>query len=116
MISVYLPYPPTANNLFLNVGKRRVRTKRYDAWIAEALADIARQKPGRVCGAYRMALIATRPDRRARDVENLLKPTSDLLKKAGVIEDDSKAERVSAEWRPGAPEKGAPVLVFLEAA
>jgi crossover junction endodeoxyribonuclease RusA len=115
IVTLTLPYPPTANNLFLNVGKRRVRTKEYDAWIDESLIEVRRQKPAQVAGQYHMRLIADRPDRRARDIENLLKPASDLLTKAGVIEDDSKALSVYAAWsdRVG---KRAPILITLEAA
>ena len=70
-VTLTLPYPPTANNLFLNVGKRRVRTKQYDAWIQAALWEVKAQAPGKIDGAYHMRLIADRPDRRARDIEKV---------------------------------------------
>jgi hypothetical protein len=28
-----LPAPPTVNNLFINVGRRRAKSKRYRAWL-----------------------------------------------------------------------------------
>ena len=111
-----LPYPPTANNLYRNVRKGRVKTDHYNAWLAEALAVLRGQRFTYVPGSYRLALVVDAPDRRARDVDNLLKPVSDLLKKAGVISDDSKARKVSAEWSDTPPAKPGRVLVYVEAA
>jgi hypothetical protein len=31
-----LPAPPTVSNLFINVGRRRAKSKRYRAWLTEA--------------------------------------------------------------------------------
>lgn len=116
MIAFTLPYPPTANNLFMNVGKRRIRTKAYDAWIAEASYWIHIQNAPVVGGPYTLAIIAHRPDRRARDIDNLIKPISDVLTKTSVISDDSRAEKVSAEWSKLLPAKGATVYVTVEPA
>lgn len=113
MITLSLPYPPTANNLFLNVGKRRVRTKRYDAWLADAAECLRLQRPQPIAGTYKLSVIAERPDRRARDLDNLLKPISDALKKHGVIEDDSKALALAARWSSDPPRKDARVTVFV---
>jgi crossover junction endodeoxyribonuclease RusA len=41
---------------------------------------------------------AARPDKRKRDIDNLLKPISDLLKSIGAIEDDYLCEMISARW------------------
>lgn len=113
MIRLDLPYPPTANNLFLNTGRGRARTKGYDFWIALSRAEIMRQRPGSIMGPYHLKLTAERPDNRARDIDNLIKPTSDLLKKAGVISDDSKALSILAEWDLAHPSKAAVVHVSL---
>jgi crossover junction endodeoxyribonuclease RusA len=51
--------------------------------------------------AGRLAIEAVRPDKRRRDIDNLIKPVSDLLCSIGVIEDDSYCEKVSAEWITG---------------
>lgn len=111
-----LPYPPTTNNLFFNAGKRRVRTDRYDAWLAEGAAYIAQQRPTRVTGPYILTLIATRPDRRARDLGNLEKPVSDLLVKCGIVRDDADAQSIRLTWSDSAPDKAAGVSVLVEAA
>lgn len=115
MSTFSIPYPPTTNNLFLNVGKRRVRTKGYDNWTAAGAALIALQKPERVSGPFRLTLVANRPDRRRRDLDNIIKPTADLLTKAGVIADDSNAVEITARWADEIIAGGA-LTVTVEAA
>jgi len=110
MSAINLPYPPTTNNLFLNVGKRRVRTPRYDAWLREGAAMIAQQRPQKVTGPYALYLRAVRPDRRARDLGNLEKPVSDLLVKCGIVRDDSDACTIVLAWVLSNP-SGAAVTV-----
>lgn len=111
-----LPYPPTANNLFLNVEKGRVKSLSYRAWITAALWELKRQRPQLVRGAYRLTITAVRPDNRARDIDNLIKPISDTLKKGGVIEDDAKALSVYAAWSLSPPVKGGEIRVVIESA
>lgn len=111
---IQLPYPPTTNNLFINVGKRRVRSAGYDAWLREASAMVAQQRPAKVHGPYRMTMLATRPDRRSRDLGNLEKPVSDLLVKCGVVRDDSDAQAILLFWADGRPNKAAGVQVTIE--
>jgi len=113
MTSLTLPYPPTTNNLFFNAGKRRVRTKRYDLWIAEATVWVLQQRPAKTVGAFDLLIIATRPDRRARDISNLIKPIEDLLVKCGIVEDDSRAMQVAAGWSKSEPLKGGAIQVTV---
>lgn len=109
-----LPYPPTTNNLFFNAGKRRVRTKGYDAWLEEAAAMIAQQKPAKVAGPYVLMIRANRPDRRARDLGNIEKPVSDLLVKCGVVRDDSDAQAILLTWTDAAPARPTTVAVTVK--
>jgi len=51
-----------------------------------------------VIGPYELTVRVSRPDERKRDLDNLLKPISDLLCSIGVIEDDSLCRRILAEW------------------
>jgi crossover junction endodeoxyribonuclease RusA len=41
-----------------------------------------------------------RPDKRKRDIDNLLKPVLDALQMSGVIQDDHYAQSVFAQWVP----------------
>ena len=64
------------------------------------LAGIEARKQGiaRVDGPYHLLLQASRPDKRRRDIDNLIKPVSDLLVSIGVVRDDGDCELVSAQW------------------
>lgn len=106
MIELTLPYPPSVNRTLRAVGGRVILSKRYRDWILEAGAAVAAQQPAQApLKHYRLWIDATPPDRRARDLDNLIKPTSDLLKRAGVIEDDSKARAIIAMWAVEPPVK-----------
>ena len=99
LISLTLPYPPSVNATHRAVNGRVILSKRYRDWILEAGAAVAAQLPAQApLKHYRLWIEATAPDRRRRDLGNLEKPTSDLLKRAGVIEDDHMARQIFITW------------------
>lgn len=95
---INLPFPPSINALWRATGRRVYRTKKYTGWIAQALAEIAVQCPQPVPGRYVIRISLGRPDKRRRDVDNYGKAISDVLKEAGVIEDDSFAQMKTIRW------------------
>jgi len=106
VIELTLPDPPSVNSTWRDVNGRVILSKRYRDWILEAGRAVAAQLPAQApLKHYRLWIDATPPDRRARDLDNLIKPTSDLLKRAGVIEDDSKARAIIAMWAVEPPVK-----------
>ncbi len=108
--------PPSANAMrahFVDGGKvRSVKSQPYAAWKKAAAWEIASGRPGRVDGPYRLSIAAQRDwrSKRARDIDNLIKPVSNALVAAGVVSDDSMAESVSAKW---ADNLGGPAVVVL---
>ena len=90
--------PPSMNNLFATIGRKRVRSARYRAWLESAGWELAAQKPGTVAGPYAVTMTFGRKDKRRRDIGNLEKPCSDLLVAHRVVEDDSLAQRIHLEW------------------
>lgn len=96
--------PPSANGLrksFIKEGKVvSVKSDAYSDWRKAAVSEIQAQGVGRVQGPYFLFVTAQRHwrSKHARDIDNLLKPLSDALVKAGVVEDDCLAEWVSARW------------------
>lgn len=97
--------PPSTNGLrthFVDAaGKMRsAKTKRYASWREDAVWEIKAARPGRIAGPYRLSIAVQRDwrSKRARDIDNIIKPVSDALVEAGVIKDDSLAEEVSAKW------------------
>lgn len=96
--------PPSANGLrksFIKNGKvLSVKSDEYASWRKAALWEIAAQRAGRIEGPYVLSIGAQRNwrSKRARDIDNIIKPVSDALVKAGIIEEDSLAEKVEAHW------------------
>lgn len=109
-VRLSLPFPPTTNNLFVNVpGKGRVKSPTYRKWLSAASSECWGVKG--VLGRYHLTLTAERPDRRARDLSNLIKAVEDLLTHVGLIEDDYLAETILLSWAGDAPVKSARVHV-----
>lgn len=96
-----LPYPPTANHIWKNGAGRTYKSAKYREWQALALAAIAQQKPPLITGPYGMAITAWPPDRRKRDISNIVKPTEDILR-GRVIVDDNLCQILTVGWLYGA--------------
>lgn len=111
-----LPFPPGVNNLFATVGRRRIRTRRYEAWLAGAGAALMEQRPPKVRGPFRLTITAVRPDRRRRDLDGIVKAPLDLLVKHQVVEDDSLATSILLMWSASEPVKGGAISLVIEAA
>lgn len=117
MISVSLPYPPSANRLWRAVRGRQIKSAEYRSWLLAAQAAITGACiGGSMPGEYVLEIVATRPDRRGRDIDNLIKPISDAIAAAGLVSNDSLAHGVSAFWSRSAPVKGGAIIVNLKAA
>jgi Holliday junction resolvase RusA-like endonuclease len=102
---VFLPYPPSANERLTvrKGGKGFVNTTRYRAWMQEAawVAALAMRDSKRktITGPYRLDMIAMPPLRsQVRDLDNIIKATSDALKKGGAIEDDRFCQILRIAW------------------
>ena len=114
MVALFLPYPPTANNLFVNGRKGRFRSPGYEAWQAEVHLRIRRQRPDPIIGAYRADFVFNRPDNRRRDLGNLEKAVMDAIVKAQVVLDDSLCVDLRLRWSSMPPRRPGSCLVLLE--
>lgn len=119
MITLSLPYPPSANKLWRYVNGRAIKSADYRRWLNEALVAIPLDARGKITGRCSIEIRADRPDRRARDLDNLLKPSLDALKPPkdaplkGVITDDSLVAPLSIDWTSDEPVSGARVHVTI---
>lgn len=118
LIELSCLFPPTTNNLFMNVGKRRIPTQRYRTWRELAAVQIDHEMIGQtpVTGLYHMVLSLDRPDKRDRDLSNYIKAVEDVLVLCGVMRDDSDAVSLIIKWTDRTPGKGAQAFIEIEEA
>lgn len=102
MIEFTLPWPPSVNRMWRNVGPRTLLSRKGRDYRTAALAYVLDQRVPRQKLKNRLSveIIAYPPDRRARDLDNLLKGILDALQCCEVIENDSCIDWLSIERGP----------------
>ena len=94
-----IPPPIPLHACFRNVrGRGRVKTDRYHTWQRNAGNEVLAQKRETFDGDCVFALTVVRPDKRKRDLDNLLKSSIDLMVYCGIVKDDQQFIKVSAQW------------------
>lgn len=111
--------PPSANAMrsnFIRDGKvMSVKSDSYAKWKLDAAWELKSQvKSKSIDGPYSLHIHVqrARETKRARDIDNAIKPVSDAIVAAGIVEDDSLCEAVSAKWSDDVTG----VLVIVESA
>lgn len=96
MIEFTLPFPPSVNRLWRNVGNKTLLSaegREYRKQAAYALLE-QRVPCTRMNGCIHVSIVAYPPDKRRRDIDNLTKAALDSLTHSGVIEDDSFIDKL----------------------
>lgn len=93
--------PPSLNNLFVNGKKGRFKSPEYKTWQIKSLLHLRKHGAWHVPGAVEIKLTFCRGQTQA-DLDNLIKPTLDLLMAAGRIADDRNVTAISAAFVKGA--------------
>lgn len=109
MIQLTLPLAPSVNALWRITGSRMYKTKVYKDWLEEAGWMVKQQTKETIDGEYALHIRAKKTNRR-RDLDNILKATSDLLVNLHIVEDDSQCVALAAEW---AKEASEPMVVTI---
>lgn len=100
------PRPPSANGLFVNSRRTggRFPSPQYKAWQKLAGQHFALAPLIRCKGKVRIVYVyGQEHDRRRRDLMNFEKGLTDLLVKAGVMEDDSLIVEALLRWSASVP-------------
>ena len=112
MIELTLPWPPSVNRYWRSYMGRvliSAEGRKYRRAVAEQVLIQGENK--QVDYAMKVEIKAYRPDRRRRDLDNLLKAVLDSMVHAGVMEDDALVEDLRVYW---ADEVGGMVKVTIE--
>lgn len=102
-VSFDLPFAPSLNRYYRHVGPRVLISREgrlYRRMVVSRLGGLFEK----FSEAVSLSLDCYPPDRRRRDVDNILKCLLDSLVGAGVIEDDSLIKRLHVEMREPIPE------------
>ena len=109
-MNIVLPYPPTVNTYWRKFNNRMV----ISAKGRQYRKDVVQQLEGceTLTGRLKLTVIATMPDRRKRDLDNILKSLLDSLDHAGVFDDDEQIDEIHV-FRSGV-EKPGNVAISIE--
>ena len=109
--------PPSANKIWRNVSNRAIKSKEYRTWLTINSAEIAWQhKYEMIRTACEVHIKYTPPNRRMKDIDNIIKPCLDLLEKADVIENDSLVEIIHARRMPPVKDRNEVELTVIQLA
>jgi crossover junction endodeoxyribonuclease RusA len=94
MITLKLPYPPSVNHYWGQVGSRKFLGKKGKEF-REAVFLCALNARHRVLNArLEVKVYLYPPDKRKRDIDNVLKSLLDALEHARVYENDSQIDKL----------------------
>lgn len=109
---IQLPYPPTINTYYTIARGRKILSSKGRRWKNQAQCYLYEQNAAKGGeGPYAICISVRPPDKRKRDIDNLLKPLLDSLVEYGAISDDS--EVVDLRIRKFNPIKGGSVEVLI---
>lgn len=112
--SVTLPYPPSVNHLWRRVGNKTLLSAEGRAYRERVGALVKVQSQVVPRPPHHVTVVATVPDRRRRDIDNLLKGLLDPVYAALGV-DDSVIVRLEIEKR-GPDAEGARVAMTIRTA
>lgn len=104
-----LPYPPSVNSLWRYTARGVYRTKKYKQWLDDAGAGI-HEKPNFDC-PVKMQIRACAPDKRRRDLDNIIKPIGDLFEHCSVITNDSLFHWIDVKWDSAVEKSSAQIVL-----
>ena len=92
MLQVRLPLPPSGNNFYTIARGRKILSGKARDWRAECVGILQGAYTGKPLEDKDLCLhlTVTFPDRRKRDIDNVIKPLMDVFTQGGIWRDDSQ--------------------------
>ena len=112
MLNFVLPFPPSVNRYYRNVGYRTLLSRAGREYRREVCSLLAGRVPQPLSVPLQAELHLYPPDRRRRDWDNFQKGVWDALQHAGIYRDDSQVRRAVVEMHE--PDGQARAEVTLE--
>lgn len=119
LLQFKLPFPPSVNHYWRHISKgpsagRVLISEEGRAYRTNCAAAVLEQRVPRhtLSGKLSVVVYASPPDRRRRDLDNLLKSSLDALKHCGLIADDGDIDELHVLRGP--VEKGGSLLVNIQ--
>ncbi len=106
-----LPFPPSINHYYRRVGPRTLISREGRAFRKTVISNLRHQQIQTLDGRLLVTITVFPPDRRRRDLDNLLKSTLDALQHAGVYKDDSQIDSLEIHRGPIKPEGSLLIIV-----
>ena len=106
MHQLTLPYPPSVNTYWRHVGPRVLVSKHGRQYRTEVCKQLRTKRIRPIEGDLIVDITINPPDRRRRDVDNVLKALLDSLQFGGAFEDDSQIVRLTIEKHEPLPKRG----------
>ena len=109
--------PPSANSIWRAIGSRVIKSAEYRKWLEETAWEIRQcAGPGCVEGGYALHVQFVRQSKRKSDLDNMIKPLSDAIVRAGLVQDDHYCMSVKAKWAFEGPAVKAWIISTSESA
>ena len=113
LLRLDLPWPPSVNAMYANVRGRKVKTKvarKYQENVAKICLCVGAGR--KYSGSIKVSIDAYPPDRRRRDIDNILKSLLDSIQAGAVYKDDSQIIELFVRKNPS--DGDGRVNVFIE--
>jgi crossover junction endodeoxyribonuclease RusA len=97
IVTYELPYPPSANTYWRNLSDRTLISRKGRRYRKEVAALLMLERARPMLGALILRVKVYPPDRRKRDLDNILKALLDALEHGGAFEDDNQIAALHIE-------------------
>ena len=98
-IKITLPYPPSVNHYWGQLGSKKFLGKKGKEFREAVILSVYNARKVGLNGRLHIEVYLYPPDKRKRDIDNVLKPLLDAMEHAGCYENDSQIDKLCVTRR-----------------